>query len=268
MGILVPVVLIAGLVGLFVWQRSLATEEGRDVKARLTSANTTVDYVPVQRITDDLMVLDHHHFRAVVQVTPLNFYLKDAVEQATLIKGFRETLDGLQTKGIELFMPVQRTNPTRSLVADLDWLTDPRVPPRYQEYAGGLVQWTSSWAQVRGLLTRRYYIVLISDYETPRSGGRVLGDAEIERRASLELARAAESVQRGLGNVGLTTRRLRGQDLFAVLYQYHNRDRARTIDPEGVEDSGVLTAYTTAAVEDVDPEAAAVPDDAWLNVQG
>ena len=156
--------------------------------------NALADYVPVERITNGVIYTRDHRYVKIVEVIPVNFLLRSAQEQRSIIYSFISYLKIAPVK-VQFKVLTKRADIDRHVTAvrkELERETDPHCRMLQEDYLRLIYQLGS-----REAITRRFF--LIFEYE-PLPGTR-RGDEETEAIASLQTAaRSAANYLRQCGN--------------------------------------------------------------------
>lgn len=156
--------------------------------------NALSDYVPVERITNGVIVTRDHRYVKIVEIIPVNFLLRSEREQRSIIYAFISYLKIAPVK-VQFKVLTKRADIDRHVEAvrrELEQETDSRCRMLQEDYLRLIYQLGS-----REAITRRFF--LIFEYE-PMAGAR-RGDEETEAVASLQTAaRTAENYLRQCGN--------------------------------------------------------------------
>ncbi len=156
--------------------------------------NALADYVPVERITNGIIYTRDHRYVKIVEVIPVNFLLRSAQEQRSIIYSFISYLKIAPVK-VQFKVLTKRADIDRHVEAvrrELERETDPRCRMLQEDYLRLIYQLGS-----REAITRRFF--LIFEYE-PLPGTR-RGNEETEAIASLQTAaNTAANYLRQCGN--------------------------------------------------------------------
>ena len=156
--------------------------------------NALADYVPVERITNGVIYTRDHRYVKIVEVIPVNFLLRSAQEQRSIIYSFISYLKIAPIK-VQFKVLTKRADIDRHVEAvrrELERETDPRCRMLQEDYLRLIYQLGS-----REAITRRFFLVF--EYE-PLPGTR-RGNEETEAISSLQTAaHTAANYLRQCGN--------------------------------------------------------------------
>ena len=216
--------------------------------------NALADYVPVERITNGVIITRDHRYVKIVEVVPVNFLLRSEREQRSIIYSFISYLKIAPVK-VQFKVLTKRADIDRHVAAirqELANETDPRCRTLQEDYLNLIYQLGS-----RETITRRFF--LIFEYE-PLAGAR-RGDEETEAVASLQTAaRTAENYLRQCGN-SVVHHEDEDEAAAEILYHVLCRRESDT-KPFREKVQRVLADYMTAgrALEDVPTNEFFAPD--------
>ena len=216
-------------------------------------------HVGVEAIEEDVLHLVGREYRAVLEVSSLNFALQGEREREATVVGYASFLNAL-THPLQILV--------RILPLDLDGYVG-ELDRRTRQLADGLaelardhVAYLRRLARSRTLLERRFYVVVPAQApaaERRRSWwpfGRPAESATPDA-ARRQLTFRSEELARQLGRCGLSTRRLTGPELAQLLYACWCPELARIQRLR--HDFAEYTALVVRAVRSVATPASAAP---------
>ncbi|MFN8472188.1 MAG: hypothetical protein U0822_08370 [Anaerolineae bacterium] len=193
-------------------------------------ASVQTAHIGLDAIEDGIVRLKDSQYRAVLEVSSVNFGLTGEVEQEAIIAGYAAMLNSLT-------FPVQMV--VRVLPVDLDgYLTDMerQAQEGLSEALAALARDHATFlrrlARHRTLLERRFYLVVPAQLETdgkrptwPFKRVAIQSDEGTMRR---QLTFRCDELARQLGRCGLTARRLGDVELAQLYHASWCPDLART----------------------------------------
>jgi Helicase HerA, central domain len=205
------------------------------MRKHTTRASVQKDYVRLREVSGDMLCLvsatapSQRIYRAVLEVSAINFTLKSEDEQEAIIAGYRAFLKAL-TFPLQVLIRSQRLD-LRSYIQQIRDASSAAVggTSTWQEMAESLVDFITKLASQRTLIERHFYIVIPL---APESAGSrsffprlpMMGRTKrrqvsltTSEKARQELDVRVEMVLHQLASIGLHSRRLRGDEL-AILY--------------------------------------------------
>lgn len=222
---------------------------------RTVRASVQQAYVRLREISGDMLCLHsatsptQRTYRAVLEVSAINFTLKSEDEQEAIIAGYRAFLKAL-TFPLQIVIRNQRLD----LRTYIERLTGEPAKPAsgtsaWQELAESLADFVQKLASQRTLIERHFYVIIPLD---PTGGAarnqlffpllgrkkRRQAGTETLERARQDLAVRSEMVMQQLAAIGLRSRRLAGEELARF---YHS-----CLTPERAINHPLTSAYLAA----------------------
>ena len=161
--------------------------------------NALSDYVPIEKIENGIIYTRDHRYVKVVEVVPVNFLLRSAQEQRSIIYSFISYLKIAPTK-VQFKVLTKRADIDRHVETvrkELERETDPHCRLLQEDYLKLIRQLGS-----REAITRRFFLI----FEHEPLPGTKRGHEEEEAIASLQtVARTAANYLRQCGNTVLTS---------------------------------------------------------------
>lgn len=239
--IILLVLLAIGVAVLLRVQRSLKQAAGETPQERHDSAATAQQFVGISGIHDDLIEVDPRHYRAVIAVEGVNFYLKSEVEQVRMQDGYRQLLDSIQCPAFQIAATSVRVDPQRLMRTMRERVET--MPDAIKSYGREVIAQTRQWVEERAPLRKAFYLVLCWDMEDPR---RVLRPEAALVEAQEFLDNQVSVVLEGLNTIGLKAWRLTNSELVEMLFQTFNRDRAKYTSAQDMEAAGVYNVVVSS----------------------
>jgi type IV secretory pathway VirB4 component len=200
-------------------------------------ASPTQQFVPIKEVRDGVIILKDGSMRAILLASSLNFALKSADEQQSIIFQFQNFLNSLNFS-IQISIQSRRLD-IRPYIALLE--------SRYKEQATDLmrlqtreyIEFIKSFTETTNIMTKTFFVVV--PYTPPILGGGGGGgsiassifskknSAEVsaEKTASFEehrsqLIQRLEVVQQGLVRCGIRVVQLGTEEMVEVFYKIFN----------------------------------------------
>lgn len=206
-----------------------------------SKAASTQRFLQFAGVHDDTLVLKNGGLRAVIEIGSVNFNLKSADEQTSLIKSYQQFLNALD-------FPVQILIQSRKLDID-EYVQELRGKLKtqqnallreqmldYIEYITGLVEYAD-------IMQKAFYVVVPAN--PPRSESKsvlqsflsyispddsvvsILTRRKEFKMLKKELDTRVNVVKTSIGNMGLTMKQLTTAEIIEQLYEVYNPDTAR-----------------------------------------
>ena len=183
-------------------------------------------------------------YRAVIEVTGINFQLKAEEEQKAILNGYRAFLKGLSFP-IQILVRSQRLNLNQYL-QNLEIVEDSQDESPWGVLARSHAQFVRDLAAHRTLLEHRFYLVIPAERVQASGISRFFSFLPFNRKQRVRQAREtalskaqqtldlrSEVVTQQMSALGLTCRRLIDEELADLYYSCITPDRARTFPLEG-----------------------------------
>ena len=200
-------------------------------------ASPTQQFVPIKEVRDGVIILKDGSMRAILLASSLNFALKSADEQQSIIFQFQNFLNSLNFS-IQISIQSRRLD-IRPYIALLEG--------RYKEQATDLmrlqtreyIEFIKSFTETTNIMTKNFFVVV--PYTPPMLGGGGGGgsiassifskknsaEASAEKTANFEehrsqLIQRLEVVQQGLVRCGIRVVQLGTEEMVEVFYKIFN----------------------------------------------
>ncbi len=174
--------------------------------------NLLADYVPIEKIQNGVIYTKDHRFVKVVEVVPVNFLLRSAQEQRSIIYSFISYLKIAPVK-VQFKVLTKRADIDRHVQAvrrELERETDPHCRMLQEDYLRLIRQLGS-----REAITRRFFLI----FEHEPLPGTKRGHEEEEAIASLQTAaRTAANYLRQCGNTVVLNHEDENEATAEILY--------------------------------------------------
>jgi hypothetical protein len=212
------------------------------MKRSYNTANVQRDVVRLRETSAEMLCLYAPHsptrrmYRAVLEITPINFLLKAEEEQEALIERFRALITSL-TFPVQLLIRNQRLDLTPYIQRLREGLESQETAPRspvWHDLIASQIALLQQLAARRTLIERHCYLVLPASLQPTRSGAGRTGRfalpgfpgrkrhaqlvTETQKRARHELALHAETLIQQFASCGLRCHRLNNQELAQLYY--------------------------------------------------
>lgn len=198
-------------------------------------ASPTQQFVPIKEVRDGVIILKDGSMRAILLASSLNFALKSADEQQSIIFQFQNFLNSLNFS-VQISVQSRRLD-IRPYIALLE--------SRYKEQATDLmrlqtreyIEFIKSFTEQTNIMTKNFFVVV--PYTPPILGGgggslassffskKNKAEESAEKTASFEehrsqLVQRLEVVQQGLVRCGIRVVQLGTEEMVEVFYKIFN----------------------------------------------
>lgn len=200
-----------------------------------TKAKATQEFVPIKEIRDGIVILKDGSLRALVMASSLNFALKSADEQNSIIYQFQNFLNSLNFS-VEIFIQSRRLD-IRPYIALLE--------ARYKEQTSDLlkiqtreyIEFVRTFTENTNIMTKTFFVVV--PYSPPtisisnkNAFSSILGkgdkatqaqsEKEAFEEARTQIEQRVSVVEQGLVRCGIRVVQLGTEELIEVFYRLFN----------------------------------------------
>ncbi len=171
--------------------------------------------IDIESAKDGVLVLPGRHYRALLQVSSLNFELKSEDEQDALIETYEGFLNSVGS-------PLQILIRTREIdmdkyLTELDERLAGEAERIYRQQLKNYGEFIRSLITTNKILTRHFYVVV--PYDAPNKT-----DFELVKE---QLALLVDIVAKGLGRLGIRTRQLSSLEVLDLFYSFYSPVQAK-----------------------------------------
>lgn len=194
-------------------------------------ANTTKDFVQIEDIKDDVVVLKGGSLRAVIEVNSMNFELKSQDEQTAIIQRFQDFLNALD-------FPVQITISSRKLnikgyLEKVDKIINSQTNELLRIQASEYARFIKGLTELTNIMSKKFYIIvpfyitalqksgLMKGFLKSNKNAQSLQDKDFENYKT-QLEQRVNLVLDNISNTGLSGKRLNKEQLANLYYQAYN----------------------------------------------
>jgi type IV secretory pathway VirB4 component len=196
-------------------------------------AKPTQSFVPIKEIRDGVIVLKDGSLRAILLASSLNFALKSAEEQQSIIFQFQNFLNSINFS-VQIYTQSRRLD-IRPYIALLEDRLKDQVGDLMKMQTREYIEFIKSFTESTSIMTKSFFIVV--PYAAPVLGGKdaikktFLGgqkrSKQEEEKASFEenrsqLQQRMEVVEQGLVRCGIRVANLGTEELIELFYKTFN----------------------------------------------
>jgi len=171
--------------------------------------------IAIKSVRDGILVLPGNQYRAILQVSSLNFELKSEEEQDAIIETYESFLNSVGTS-LQILIrtrEIDMDNYLEELTARLGSESEPVYRDQLQNYD----EFIRSLISTNKILTRLFYIVV--SYSTP---GKTEFDL-VQEQINLKL----DIVGKGMARIGMHTKALSSLEALDLFYSFYNPTQAK-----------------------------------------
>ena len=171
--------------------------------------------IAIKGVRDGILMLPHGQYRAVLQVSPLNFELKSEDEQDAIIDTYEGFLNSVGTS-LQILVRTREIDMDKYL-EDLRERLDGEIEPIYRDQLESYDEFIRSLIQSNKILTRHFYIVV------PYTN---TGKADFELIQE-QLNLTTDIVAKGMTRLGMHARQLSSLEVLDLFYSFYSPTQAK-----------------------------------------
>ncbi len=170
--------------------------------------------IDIKGVSDGVLLLPNHHYRAILQVSSINFELKSEAEQDALIDTYQSFLNSLST-------PLQIVARIREMDMDKyleEFRSRLKQEPEaiYRAQVANYTEFVSSLISSNKILSRNFYVIVPFNGKEP--------DFEVVKE---QLALTLDIVSKGLARLGMHSRQLSSLEILDLFYSFYSPVQAK-----------------------------------------
>ncbi|NTU72572.1 conjugal transfer protein TraC [Candidatus Roizmanbacteria bacterium] len=183
----------------------------RKSKARSSSRSQ----IGIKGINDGILILPNNSYRAVLEVSSVNFELKSEDEQDAIIETYESFLNSVGTS-LQILIRTREIDMDKYL-SDLKERLESEAEPVYMEQLKNYEEFIKSLILSNKILTRRFYVIV------PYSNVGKL-DFELIKE---QLGLTVDVVAKGMNRLGMQVRQLSSIEALDLFYSFYNPQQAK-----------------------------------------
>ncbi|HYC83138.1 MAG TPA: hypothetical protein VEB60_01150 [Candidatus Paceibacterota bacterium] len=209
-----------------------------------TSASKTQDFIPIQEIRDDVVIMKDGSMRMVVIVSSINFALKSPDEQMAIIIEFQNFLNSLDFS-IQIAIQSRRLD-IRDYIMSLDERLKEENNELIQIQIREYIDFIKNFNDSTNIMTKSFFItvpyvpplynkkqgILGSLLPGKKKGGELLNDFA---ESKTQLEQRVNVVIQGLSRVGVRSIVLGTEELVELYFKLFNPGENSTPSLEGIQ---------------------------------
>ena len=164
--------------------------------------------IAIEGVQAEILLLPNHEYRAVLDVSAVNFELKSEAEQDALIATYQSFLNSLPTN-LQILVRVRELDMDKYL-SDFEERSSSEHNEIYRNQANQYVKFVSKLVTTNKILTRHFYVVVPQSRESDFSV------------AKAQLSLNVDIVAKGLQRMGMHSKRLNNLELLELFYSFYN----------------------------------------------
>ena len=171
--------------------------------------------IAIKGAKDGILLLPHDQYRAVLEVSSLNFELKSEAEQDIIIDTYESFLNSVGTS-LQILIRTREIDMDKYL-EDLGARLDDEAEPVYRQQLKNYDEFIRSLIHSNKILTRRFYIV-VPFVPTGKM------DFELVKE---QLGITVDIVAKGMMRLGMHARELSSLEILDLFYSFYNPTQAK-----------------------------------------
>lgn len=170
--------------------------------------------IDLKGVRDGILMLNKTEYRAVYEVSSVNFELKSEAEQDVLIDTYESFLNSLPC-AVQILVRIRELDMSRYL-SDLQKKREDEPQKVYKQQLQNYCEFVQELISDNAILSRHFYVVL------PFSSKDDDFDA-----AKLQLSNTGEMVSKGFARLGIRTRQLDSLEALDLFHSFYNPAHAK-----------------------------------------
>ena len=171
--------------------------------------------IAIKGAKDGILILPHNQYRAVLEVSSLNFELKSEDEQDIIIDTYESFLNSVGSS-LQILIRTREIDMDKYL-EDLGERLEDEAEPVYREQLKNYDEFIRSLIQSNKILTRRFYIIM------PYAATTKVDFDFIKEQLGLTV----DIVSKGMMRLGMHARELSSLEVLDLFYSFYNPKQAK-----------------------------------------
>lgn len=196
---------------------------------------STKEFVEIQDIKNDLIILKDGSFRQIIEVGSINFELKSQDEQMAILQKFKEFLNSLDFS-LEIVVMSRRLN-IKNYLKTLEEIKEKQPTELLRVQVAEYSRFIKGLTELSNIMKKRFFVVVswhflltetqkgilnsIKNIIKPKEAIKKLTDEEIKFYRN-QIYQRTQMVIDGLSSLGLTPRVLEKEDMVNIFYKLYN----------------------------------------------
>lgn len=171
--------------------------------------------IAIKGVRDGILILPNNQYRAILQVSSLNFELKSEDEQDAIIETYESFLNSVGTS-LQVLIRTREIDMDKYL-EDLTERLDSETEPIYRHQLENYDEFIRSLISTNKILTRHFYIVV------PYSTSGKTDFELVQEQLNLKL----DIVAKGMTRIGMHTKELSSLEALDLFYSFYSPTQAK-----------------------------------------
>ncbi len=183
----------------------------RKSKARASSRSQ----IGIKGVNDGILILPNNSYRAILEVSSVNFELKSEDEQDAIIETYESFLNSVGTS-LQILIRTREIDMDKYL-SDLKERLESEDEPIYMEQLKNYEEFIKSLILSNKILTRRFYVIV------PYNN---IGKPDFDLTKE-HLGLTVDVVAKGMNRLGMQVRQLSSIEALDLFYSFYNPQQAK-----------------------------------------
>ena len=171
--------------------------------------------ISIKGVRDGILILPGNQYRAILQVSSLNFELKSEDEQDAIIETYESFLNSVGTS-LQVLIRTREIDMDKYL-KDLSERLDSETEPIYRDQLQNYDEFIRSLISTNKILTRHFYVVV--PYTAPSKTDFEL----VQEQLNLKL----DIVAKGMTRIGMHTKELGSLEALDLFYSFYSPTQSK-----------------------------------------
>ena len=171
--------------------------------------------IAIRGVRDGILMLPNNEYRAILQVSSLNFELRSEEEQDAIIETYESFLNSVGTS-LQILIRTREIDMDKYL-EDLNQRLDGETEPIYKAQIKNYDEFIRSLIQTNKILTRHFYLVI------PYTASSKTDFELIREQLNLKL----DIVAKGMARLGMHTQQLGSLEVLDLFYSFYSPAQAK-----------------------------------------
>ena len=166
--------------------------------------------IAIKGVRNNILILPHDQYRAILEVTPVNFELRSEEEQDAIIDTYESFLNSVGSS-FQILIRTREIDMDKYL-EDLRQQLDGEIEPIYKQQLENYDEFIRSLIQTNKILTRHFYIIV------PYSNSNKVDFELVREQLNLTL----DIIAKGMTRLGTHSRQLTNIEILDLFYSFYS----------------------------------------------
>ena len=180
-----------------------------------TNKTSSRQQIGIKEVRDNILMLPNNQYRAILNVSSLNFELKSEEEQDAIIDTYESFLNSVGSN-LQILIRTREIDMDKYL-EELTERLDGEAEPVYRKQLKNYDEFIRSLITTNKILTRHFYVVI------PYAAS---GKADFELIKE-QLNQKVDIVSKGMTRLGMHTKQLSSLEVLDLFYSFYNPAQAK-----------------------------------------